>query len=51
MTFNCFNDLDVEAGQIMWGRFVRVWKLFIYAPKERKERHMSAQANMCKELH
>jgi hypothetical protein len=51
LTINCFSGLSIVVGQIMRDRFVQTWKLFIYASEERKGRHTSALANMCKDLH
>ncbi|KAJ5891351.1 uncharacterized protein N7473_007579 [Penicillium subrubescens] len=51
MTINCSSNRQIEVGQIMRDRFVRTWRLFIYAPEERKGRHRSTLADMCKELH
>lgn len=35
----------------MRDRFVRTWKLFIYALEERKGKYRSILADMCKELY
>ena len=51
LTINCFSNLSIAVGQIMRDHFVETWKSFIYASEEQKERHLSALANMCKELH
>jgi hypothetical protein len=51
LTFNSFSGLDIAVGQIIRDDFVRLWKWFLYAPEERKEKHINALAKMCKELH
>lgn len=50
LDFNCSSRLSIAVGQIMRDRFVELWRWFIYAPKERKEKHMNALAKMCKEF-
>jgi hypothetical protein len=49
LNFNCSSRLSIAVGQIMRDRFVELWRWYIYAPEERKEKHVNALAKLCRE--